>query len=442
MPLDLRAVPRRRRAVPRRAREGVYDHFSGQKEVCDYRRRLRATTPPCSRRDSVVELDRLYAKRRATTTATPRLPARLRRRRVHGRRDPASRRRGRQHRGPDHDHGRRRTTSACGRHRSRRPTSQTGRVVSVSRRRASRRPTSTSTRCSTERGAAATSSPASSGRAHYMDLYAEIKGIDYLALRAKTDAFLHDTAGLYERSWTGSHASASGSRSASSSYADLAHLWRAPAYDDVFAADGLVGAFGRRSPAWASTSTHRPTSISTPRRASSSRRAPSALPFASPTRSTSSSCPQGGQDDYGALLHEGGHTEHFAHAGAGPVLRVSAPGRQRRDRGASPSSSTTCCSIAPGSSAMSASPTATTSSASPPSPTSSTCAATPPSSPTRPSCTSQNGSLAAMRGGVPPAPQRGAHGRRARRATTSPTSTRASTWPATCEPGCSRAPCA
>jgi hypothetical protein len=151
------------------------------------------------------------------------------------------------------------------------------------------------------------------GRAHYMDLYGEMKGIDYLALRAKTDAFLHDTAGLYERSVDRLARERLGLSLGELTYADLPHLWRATAYDDVFAADGLVGALrgtlaGMGIDLDAQANVHLDTEVrelKTPRAFCAPVRVPDEIYLVV--------YPQGGQDDYGALMHEGGHTEHFAH---------------------------------------------------------------------------------------------------------------------------------
>jgi hypothetical protein len=151
------------------------------------------------------------------------------------------------------------------------------------------------------------------GRAHYLDLYAEMKGIDYLALRAKTDAFLQDTAGLYERSVDRLARERLGLSLGELSYADMPYLWRATAYDDVFAADRLVGTLratlaGMGIDLDAQANVHLDTEVrelKTPRAFCAPVRVPDEIYLVV--------YPQGGQEDYGALLHEGGHTEHFAH---------------------------------------------------------------------------------------------------------------------------------
>ena len=163
---------------------------------------------------------------------------------------------------------------------------------------------------------------------------------------------------------------------------------------------------------------------------------------ACPTRSTWSCCRTAARTTTAALLHEAGHTEHFAHVAPGPGLRVPAPRRQRRHRGLRLHLRPPAAQPALAGALSWTSPTATTSCASPASTTSTSCGATRPSWPTRPSCTRRRASLDGMAGRVQPPAQRGHHGRRAARRTTSPTSTTASTAPATCAPGCSRARCA
>jgi hypothetical protein len=151
------------------------------------------------------------------------------------------------------------------------------------------------------------------GRAHYMGLYEEVKGIDYLALRAKTDAFLHDTAGLYQRAMDRLARERLGLALDELSYADVPFLWRAPVYDEVFAADRLVPTLvatlaGMGIDLAAQTNVHLDTEIrelKTPRAFCCPVRVPGEIYLVV--------LPHGGQDDYGSLLHEAGHTEHFAH---------------------------------------------------------------------------------------------------------------------------------
>jgi len=151
------------------------------------------------------------------------------------------------------------------------------------------------------------------GRAHYRDLFEEVKGVDYLALRAKTDAFLHDTAGLYQRSMDRLARERLGLKLDELRYADVSHLWRATSFDHVFAAERLVPTLeatlaGMGIDLRSQSNVHVDTEV---------RELKSPRAFCAPVQVPDEIylvvLPRGGQDDYGALLHEAGHTEHFAH---------------------------------------------------------------------------------------------------------------------------------
>ena len=151
------------------------------------------------------------------------------------------------------------------------------------------------------------------GYPDYKELYGTVRGLDYDHLRAELEGFLADTEGLYERVMDRLVRERLGVTLAQLDFADLPTLWRAEGFDSVFKADASFRRCAARSRAWASTSTPSPTCTSTPRSASSSRRAPSARRCACPDEIYLVVLPHGGQDDYGMLLHEAGHTEHFAH---------------------------------------------------------------------------------------------------------------------------------
>jgi len=154
------------------------------------------------------------------------------------------------------------------------------------------------------------------GREHYLDLYGEVRGIDYFALQAKAEAFLHDTAALYERTMDRLSRERLGIPLSELRYADLPYLWRAPSYDDVFTASGLIPTLGRMLTDMgidleSQANVHLDTEVregKTPRAFCSPVRVPDEIHLVV--------YPQGGQDDYSALLHEAGHTEHFAHVPA------------------------------------------------------------------------------------------------------------------------------
>jgi hypothetical protein len=151
------------------------------------------------------------------------------------------------------------------------------------------------------------------GYPNYKELFAHVKGLDYDYLRAELERFLHDTNSLYERSMDRLGRERLGIPLADLRFSDLPHLWRAPEFDGVFAAQRLLptlqatlGGMGIQLDA--QPNVHLDTEV---------RELKSPRAFCSPVRVPDEIylvvLPQGGQDDYQALLHEAGHTEHFAH---------------------------------------------------------------------------------------------------------------------------------
>jgi hypothetical protein len=151
------------------------------------------------------------------------------------------------------------------------------------------------------------------GYPNYKELFAHIKGHDYDYLRAELERFLHDTNGLYERSMDRLGRERLGIPLADLRFSDLPHLWRAPEFDQVFAAQRLLPTLhaslaGMGIDLAAQANVHLDTEV---------RELKSPRAFCAPVRVPEEIylvvLPQGGQDDYQALLHESGHTEHFAH---------------------------------------------------------------------------------------------------------------------------------
>ena len=289
--------------------------------------------------------------------------------------------------------------SACARPASSRPTRPTPRAGRASRRRAWPPPTSISTRCSTASGGAATISPRSLGYPNYMELYSEVKGLDYGLLRAELEGFLQRHGGPLRARHGPSRPRAP------RHHARRAHV-RRPALP--VARPGLRPRLHRRRPgAHARATRSRP--------GHRSRR-----------------------PDQRAPRHRGPRAQVAAGLlRAGARARRDLPGRpaSRRPgrlrarcctRPGTPSTSRTSSPDLPfeyrhlGDNAVTeafafifdhlvvnrrwldvaiwSSPTPTTSCASPASTTSTSCAATPPSSPTRPSCTRRPATLDGMAG--------------------------------------------
>jgi hypothetical protein len=151
------------------------------------------------------------------------------------------------------------------------------------------------------------------GYPDYKELYATVKGLDYDHLRAELETFLADTEGLYERVMDRLVRERLGVRLSELSYADLPFLWRARDFDHAFRADALLPALRRTVGGLgidldAQANVHLDTEVrelKSPRAFCSAVRVPDEIYLCV--------LPQGGPDDLGALLHEAGHMEHYAH---------------------------------------------------------------------------------------------------------------------------------
>jgi hypothetical protein len=155
------------------------------------------------------------------------------------------------------------------------------------------------------------------GYPDYMELYSEVRGLDYPSLAAELQEFLIRTEGLYARVMDQLASDRLNCSLEELRFADLPYLWRAPDYDHVFRADRLLpalrstlGGFGIDLEA--QHNVHLDTEVregKTPRAFCSPVRIPEEIYLVV--------LPQGGQDDFASLLHEAGHTEHFAHVRPG-----------------------------------------------------------------------------------------------------------------------------
>jgi hypothetical protein len=151
------------------------------------------------------------------------------------------------------------------------------------------------------------------GYRDYVALHAQVKDLDYALLHTRTEAFLRETEALYERSLDALSRSKLGIPLTELAYADLPYLWRAPEYDDSFSGERLVTTFralltdlGIDLDAQGNVHVDaEPRELKSPRAFCAPVRVPDEIYLVV--------MPKGGQDDYAALLHEGGHTEHFAH---------------------------------------------------------------------------------------------------------------------------------
>jgi len=155
-----------------------------------------------------------------------------------------------------------------------------------------------------------------------LELY-ERFGFDPAGLRISTDAFLEHTEGLYRQELERQLRDRLGIAVEEAARPDIARLFRAPEFDQAFPRDRAVPAL-RATLDGMGIDIDRQANVELDldQRPGKQPRAFCA-PIRVPDRVVLVILPQGGQDDYGALFHEAGHTEHFAHT------RRSLPAEQR-----------------------------------------------------------------------------------------------------------------
>jgi hypothetical protein len=146
----------------------------------------------------------------------------------------------------------------------------------------------------------------------YAAAYEDLRGLDFAALAQVTRAFLDATGSAYERLVGAELERAGLPRLGELRRSDLPRFFRAPALDTGFPAERLVPAFAE---------TMRGLGIELERQANvhldtESRPTKTPRAFCSPVRVPGEVylvvAPVGGREDYAALFHEGGHTEHYA----------------------------------------------------------------------------------------------------------------------------------
>ena len=147
----------------------------------------------------------------------------------------------------------------------------------------------------------------------YAELFSEVRAVDFGMLRGATQTFLQATEGLYQRTLDKVAQARLGLSRDELEYSDLPFLIRAPDYDHIFASDKLLTTFERTLQGLGINLAEQPNvHVDAEVRELKSPRA-----FCAPVRIPDEIylvvMPKGGQDDFQALLHEGGHTEHFAH---------------------------------------------------------------------------------------------------------------------------------
>jgi hypothetical protein len=150
------------------------------------------------------------------------------------------------------------------------------------------------------------------GAASVLDLY-EGFGFAPTALNEATSAFLAATDDRYRRTVDAELRRRVGVALADASPPDLARLWRAPEFDAAFASERALPALRATLLGLGVDLDAQPNvELDVDARPGKVPRAFCA-PIRVPDRVLLVMLPQGGQDDYRALLHEAGHAEHFAH---------------------------------------------------------------------------------------------------------------------------------
>jgi hypothetical protein len=148
----------------------------------------------------------------------------------------------------------------------------------------------------------------------YRAMYEELKAIDIEALERQTRAFTEATAASYRSKLDPQMREHTGIDFDSFRRSDLPYFFRAPGFDSLFPEERLLAAF-EVTLAGIGIALHEQSNVrlDTEQRPQKSPRA-----FCAPVR-----VPQevylviprtGGRDDFAALFHEGGHTEHYANA--------------------------------------------------------------------------------------------------------------------------------
>jgi oligoendopeptidase F len=154
------------------------------------------------------------------------------------------------------------------------------------------------------------------GWASYREMYAELKQVDLAALQRQTAAFLDATASRYRETVEPHLREQVGMGFDELRRSDLPYFFRAVRFDDLFPAERIVAAL-EQTLAGLGIELHAQPNVrlDLEQRPQKSPRAFCA-PVSVPDEVYLVIARHGGRDDYAALFHEAGHTEHYAHVGA------------------------------------------------------------------------------------------------------------------------------
>lgn len=155
------------------------------------------------------------------------------------------------------------------------------------------------------------------GWASYRAMYENLKGLDLGGLERQTSAFSQATDASYRDLVEPQLREQTGIGFDELARSDLPYFFRAKTYDDIFPPEGLTQAFERTLSGLGIELARQPNvhldleqrKRKSPRAFCAPVRVPDEIYLVIPR--------QGGRDDYSALFHEGGHTEHYAHVDAG-----------------------------------------------------------------------------------------------------------------------------
>ncbi len=151
------------------------------------------------------------------------------------------------------------------------------------------------------------------GFANYRVMCERLKGFDLAAINGQTQAFLSDSASRHPEILDRELRRELGIRLQDARYTDTIRLFRAPTLDPSYPADRLLDSlFETAAGLGLDIKAQANVTLDVESRPSKSPRA-----FCAPVRVPEEVylviAPSGGRSDYGALFHEAGHTEHFAH---------------------------------------------------------------------------------------------------------------------------------
>jgi len=150
------------------------------------------------------------------------------------------------------------------------------------------------------------------GFENYTSLFIKLKGYDFFALDADMDRLILETNDLYEEHMDSLFKKKLGISIHGSKACDFAYIKRAKEFDMFFKKENLIPIFKETMCCLGiNIESQKNVIMDVEERENKSPRA-FCCPVKVPSEIYLVVMPSGGQDDYGAMFHEGGHAEHFA----------------------------------------------------------------------------------------------------------------------------------